>query len=86
MGGSCSTNGEMRNMYRILVGKPEGKIYLRRSRCKWKGSIKMDLKEIGYDYIDLIQMDQNRLQWRSLVNTKMNLRILQMRRVSRAAE
>jgi hypothetical protein len=41
---ACSTNGETRNSYRILVGKPEGKIPLGRPRCRWVNSIKMDLK------------------------------------------
>jgi hypothetical protein len=44
---ACSTNGEMRNAYRILVGKPEGKRLLGRPRRKWKDNIKMDVREIG---------------------------------------
>jgi hypothetical protein len=47
MGGACSTNGEKRNSYRILVGKPEGKRPLGRPRCRWEDNIKMDLRKIG---------------------------------------
>jgi hypothetical protein len=50
MGGECSTNGEKRNAYRILVGKPEGKRPLRRPRRRWEGNIIMDLREIGWGY------------------------------------
>jgi hypothetical protein len=47
MGGTCSSHGEERGMYRVLVGKSEGKRPLRRPRCKWKNNIKMDLQEVG---------------------------------------
>jgi hypothetical protein len=47
MGRACSTNGENRNAYRILVGNPEGKIPLGRPRRRWVDNIKMDLREIG---------------------------------------
>jgi hypothetical protein len=49
MGRTCSTNGEKRNGYRILVGKPEGKRPLGRPRLRWMDNIKMDLREIGWD-------------------------------------
>jgi hypothetical protein len=52
MGGACSTNGEKRNAYRILVGKPEGKKPLGRPRCSWVDSIKMDLRKIGWNGVD----------------------------------
>jgi hypothetical protein len=58
-------------LYRILVGKPEGKRPLGRSRCRWMDNIKMDLRD-GMDWIDLAQ---NRDQWRALVNTVMNLQV-----------
>jgi hypothetical protein len=45
-------NGEKRNAYRILVGKPEGMRPLVRSRCNWANNIKMDLREIGWDVMD----------------------------------
>jgi hypothetical protein len=47
MGRACSTNGEKRNIYRILVGKPDGKIPLGRPRRRWVNNIKMDPREIG---------------------------------------
>jgi hypothetical protein len=64
-----------RNAYGILVGKPEGKRPLERSRCRWVDNIKMDLREIGWDGIDWIDLAQDRDQWRALVNTVMNLRV-----------
>jgi hypothetical protein len=67
--------GEMRNAYRILVGKPEGKRRLRRPRRRWVDSIKMDLVEIGWDGMDWIDLAQDSDQWRALVNTVMNLRV-----------
>jgi hypothetical protein len=48
MGGACSTNGEKRNAYRLLVGKPEGKSPLGRPRRRWVDNIRMDLGEIGW--------------------------------------
>jgi hypothetical protein len=56
MGGACSTNGEKRNAYRILVGKPVGKRPLGRPRRKWVNNIKMDLREIVWDGVDWIDM------------------------------
>jgi hypothetical protein len=58
MGKACSTNGETRNAYRILVGKPEGKKPLGRPRCRWVDNIKMDLGEIGWDGRDWIELAQ----------------------------
>jgi hypothetical protein len=75
MGRVCSTNGEKRNAYRIMVGKPEGKRPLGRPSRGWVGNIKMDLREIGRDGMDLIDLAQNRDQRRALVNTVMNLRV-----------
>jgi hypothetical protein len=67
--------GERRNAYRILVGTPEGKRPLGRPRRRWVDNIKMDLREIGRDGRDWIELAQDRDQWRSLVNTVMNLRV-----------
>jgi hypothetical protein len=67
--------GEKRNSYRILVGKPEEKRPLGRARRRWVGSIKIDLREIGWDGMDWIDLAQDRDQWRTLVNTVMNLRV-----------
>jgi hypothetical protein len=52
MGRACTTNGEKMNAYSILAGKPEGKRPLRRPRRRWVDSIKMDLREIGWDGMD----------------------------------
>jgi hypothetical protein len=54
MGGECSTNGEKRNAYRILVEKPEGKRPLERPRRTWVDNIQMNLREIGWDGVDWI--------------------------------
>jgi hypothetical protein len=67
--------GEGRNAFRILVGKPEGKRPLGRPRRRWMGNIKIDLREIGWDGMDWIDLAQDRDQWRALVNTVMNLRV-----------
>jgi hypothetical protein len=67
--------GETRNAYRILVGKPEGKRPLGRPRRRWVENIKMDLGEIGWDGRDWIELAQDRDQWRTLLNTVMNLRV-----------
>jgi hypothetical protein len=64
-----------RNVYRILVGKLEGKRPLGRPRRKWVDNIKMDLGEIEWDGTDWIDLPQDRDQWRALVNTVMNLRV-----------
>jgi hypothetical protein len=74
MGRACSTNGEKRNAHRILVGNPEGKRPLGRPRRRWVDNIKMDLREIGRDDIDWIDLAQDRDQCRALLNAVMNLR------------
>jgi hypothetical protein len=66
---------EKRNEYRILVRKPEGKRPLRRPRRRWVDSIKMNLRETGWDGMDWIDLAQDKDQWRALVNTIMNLRV-----------
>jgi hypothetical protein len=70
----CSTNGEKRNIYRILVGKPKGKRPLGRPRHRWVDNIKMDLREKGSGGMDWIYLAQDMNQWRGLVNTVMNIR------------
>jgi hypothetical protein len=75
MSGACSTNGEKRNTYRILVGKPEGKRPLGRPRHRWEDNIKLDLRDIGWGGMDWIDMDLDWDQWRAIVNTVMNLRV-----------
>jgi hypothetical protein len=66
---------ENRNAYRILVGKPEQKRPLERARRRWVDNIKMDLREIGWDGVDWVDMAQDRDWWRVLVNTILNLRV-----------
>jgi hypothetical protein len=72
---TCSTNGEKRNAYTILAGKPEGKRPLGRPRRRWVDNIKMDLRERGWDGMDWIDLAQNRDQWRALMNMVMNFRV-----------
>jgi hypothetical protein len=67
--------GEKRNVYRSLVGKPEGKRPLRRPRHRWINNIKMDLLERGLSVVDWIDLAQDRYRCRALVNTVMNLRV-----------
>jgi hypothetical protein len=74
-GRAYSTNGEKRNAYNILVGKPEGKRPVGRPRHWWVDNIKMDLREIGWDGMDWIDLAQDRDQWRALLNTVINLRV-----------
>jgi hypothetical protein len=75
MGRAYSTNGAKRNAYRILVGKREGKRPLGRPIRRWGDSIKINLREIGWDGMDWIDLAQDRDQWRTLVNTAMNVRV-----------
>jgi hypothetical protein len=68
--------GEKRNVYRLLVRKPEGKKPLGRPRRRWIYNIKMDLSEIGWGGVDLIGLAQDRYRWRALVNAVMNFWVL----------
>jgi hypothetical protein len=67
--------GEGRGVYRILVGKPEGKRTLGRPRCRWEDNIKVGLQEVGCMCMDWIELAQDRDRWRVLVNAVMNLRV-----------
>jgi hypothetical protein len=75
VGGTCGTHGEGRGIYRVLVGRPEGKRPLGRPRRRWEDDIKLDLREIGIDGANWIQLAQDRVQWRACVDTIMNLRV-----------
>jgi hypothetical protein len=75
MGGACSTNGEKRNAYRLLVGTPEGRRPLGRPRRRWLDSIKMDLAAVGWNDVDWIGLAQDRDRWRALVNSVLNFRV-----------
>jgi hypothetical protein len=73
--GHVARMGEKRNVYGLLVIKPEGKRPLGRPRRRWIDNIKMDLLEIGVSAVDWIGLAQNRYSWRALVNSVMNLRV-----------
>jgi hypothetical protein len=64
---------EKRNAYRLLVGKPEVKRPLGSPRRRWVDNIKVDLREIGWDGMNWIDLAQDRDRWRAFVNTVMNL-------------
>jgi hypothetical protein len=68
--------GEERKVYKVLVGKPEGKRPLGRPRHRWEDGIRMDLREIGLVSVDWIRLSQDRDQWRAVVSAVMNLRVL----------
>jgi len=67
--------GEERWMYRVLVGKPEGRRPLGGPRRRWVDNIRMDLQEVGCGHIDLIGLAQDRDRWRTFVIAVMNLRV-----------
>jgi hypothetical protein len=67
--------GERRGVYRILVGKPEGKRPFGRPRHRWNDNIKTDLREVGCGGMDCIELAQDRDRWQALVNALMNLQV-----------
>jgi hypothetical protein len=71
VGGTCGTH--RRCVYRVLVGKPEGKRPLGRPRHRWEDNIKIDIRKIGIDGANWIRLAKDRVQWRAFVNTVMNL-------------
>jgi hypothetical protein len=71
VGGACGTH-----VYRVLMGKPEGKRPLGRPRHRWEDGIRMDLREIGWGCVGWIQLAQDRDRWQAVVNTVMNLWVL----------
>ena len=74
--------GQGRGVYRVLVGRPEGKGPLGRPRRRWGDNIKMDLQEVGEGCEDWMELAQDRDRWRALVSTVMNLRVPKMRGIS----
>ncbi|KAJ4446915.1 hypothetical protein ANN_13616 [Periplaneta americana] len=73
--GHVARMGESRNAYRVLVGRPEGKRPLGRPRRRWEDNIKMDLREVGYDDREWINLAKDRDQWRAYVRVAMNLQV-----------
>jgi hypothetical protein len=63
-------------VYKVLMGKPEGKRPLERPRRRWEDGIRMNVREIGWGSVEWIQLAQGRDRWQTLVNTVMNLRVL----------
>jgi hypothetical protein len=74
--GHVARMGEERKVFKVLVGKPEGKRPLGRPRRRWKDRIRMDLREIVLGSVDWIRPAQDRDQWRTVVSAVMNLRVL----------
>jgi len=66
---------EERGVYRVLVGKPEGRRPMGRPRRRWVDSIRMDLQEVGCACMDWIELAQDRDSWRTLVSAVMNFRV-----------
>jgi hypothetical protein len=77
--GHVARMGEERKVYKVLVGKPEGKRPLGRPRCRWEDGIRMDLREIGLAGVDWIRLAQDRDRWQAVVSAVMNLRVLALR-------
>ena len=73
--GHVARMGEESWVYRVLVGKPEGKKPLGRLRLRWVDNIRMDLEEVGCGHVDWIGLAQYRDRWRTLVSAVMNLRV-----------
>jgi hypothetical protein len=65
--------GKDRNVYRLLVGKPEKKKPLRRPRHRWVDNIRMDLGEVGWGDVNWIDLAKDRNRWRALVNSVLNI-------------
>ena len=73
--GHVARMGEERGVYRVLVGKPEGKRPLGRPRRRWVDNIRTDLQEVGCGYMDWIGLAQDIDRWRTLVSAVMNPRV-----------
>ena len=73
--GHVARMSEERGVYRVLVGKPEGKRPVGKPRRRWADNIRMDLQQVRYGYVDWIGLAQDRDRWRTLVSAVMNLRV-----------
>jgi len=73
--GHVARMGEERGVYRVLVGKPEGRRPLGRPRRRWVDNIRTDLQKVGCGYVDWIGLARDRDRWRTLVSAVMNLRV-----------
>ena len=73
--GHVARVGDRSGVYRVLVGKPDGKRPRGRSRRRWEDNIKMDLQEVGFGGMDWIELAEDRDGWRALVSAVMNLRV-----------
>jgi hypothetical protein len=74
--GHVARVGEEKKIYNVLMGKPEGKRPRGRPKRRWEDGIRIDLREIGWESVNWIQLAQDRDRWRAVVNTVMNLRVL----------
>jgi hypothetical protein len=74
--GHVARMGQERNMYNVLVGKPERKRPLGRPRRRWEDGVRMDLREIDLGGVNWIRLSQDRDRWRAVVSAVMNLRVL----------
>jgi len=73
--GHVTRVGEGRGVYRVLVGRPEGKRPLGRPKHRWEDNIKMDLRDIGIDGSNWIHLSQDRVKWQAFVSTVISLRV-----------
>jgi len=80
--GYVARMGEERGVFRVLVGKLEGRRPLGRPRRRWVDNIRTDLQDVGCGYMDWIGLAQDRDRWRTLVSAVMNLRFREMRGIS----
>jgi hypothetical protein len=77
--GHVARVGEERKLYKVFVGKSEGKRPLGRPKSRWEDGVRMDLGEIGFGGVDWIRLAQDRDRWRAVVSAVMNLRVLSPR-------
>jgi len=73
--GHVALMGEVRGVYKVLVGKPEERRPLGRPRRRWVDNIRVDFQEVGCGYMDWIGLVQNRERWRTFVSAVMNIRV-----------